>query len=404
MSLIRGKIIDLAYGGKGVMKNPDQPVVFIPFTAPGEDVECEVIQVKKNYFEALPRKIFKPSSERVTPPCPYFGTCGGCQLQHLNYETQIQHKQKVVQNFIQRIYPNVNVSISRASPIWAYRRHVTLTIRQGQLGYYALDNLTLIEVEECPIFTSQKNPIFNLIRRLVSSFSEGKVKILKTVANEYILSFHFKEVPRNFWALAEEIFFDPIIGIRANSIKKGVTETKVTVDGIEFVVDPSIFIQVHPEQSEQIYKEIKKYFMKIPARILLDLYCGIGISSVLVAPYARQIFGVEMDRRAIEIARTKKFSHIHFQAKDVRAALSLLLSKHPDAAIINPPREGIDRKVAEKISISRLERIVYVSCQPATLMRDLQIFNEQKFKLVNVQAFDMFPQTGHVETLAILER
>lgn len=404
MSIVRGRVQTLGYGGKGIIKNPDQPVIFIPFTAPEDEIECQITREKKNYSEAVLRKVLEAGPDRVLPLCPYFGTCGGCQLQHLNYDAQVYHKQNVVQDFLKRVYPNAEVSISRAHPIWAYRRHVTLTIKQGKLGYYTLDNQTLIEIEECPIFCKKEDPIFKILRGLVSSFSDGKVKILKTMNHKYILGFNFKQVPSQFWDLASEIFSDQVIGITANSVKKGCFETKVRVEGIEFPVEPSTFLQVHPEQSEQIYKAIKTYFEQVRPSLLLDLYCGIGISSVLVAPFAGRIVGVEMNRRAIELAKVHKISHIDFQAKAVEDALPGLLSQKPDAAIVNPPREGLDRAVAVNLAMSSLMKIVYISCQPATLMRDLQIFKEQGFHLKKAQAFDMFPQTGHVETLVIIER
>lgn len=404
MTLVRGKVKTLSYGGKGIMKNPGQPVVFIPFTCPEDEIECQITQVKKNYSEAILKKILSPSSDRIVPLCPYFGTCGGCQLQHLSYEAQLHYKQSIVQEFLKKIDASIEVAISPAQPIWEYRRHITLTIKQGRLGYYALDNQTLIEVEMCPIFTQRGDPIFDRIRSLTSSCNEGKVKILKTASHKYILGFHFKQIPHAFWEVAQDIFFDPIIGITANGQKKGVVETSISVDGFKFVVDASTFLQVHADQSEQIYKAIKQYFKQCPAGLLLDLYCGIGISSVLVAPYAKQIIAVEIHRRAIEMAKSHKIPHINFQSKPVEEAALELVNQKPDAAIVNPPREGLNRTVAVKLSESTLERIVYVSCQPATLTRDLQIFKEKGFKLKKAQAFDMFPQTGHVETLVILER
>lgn len=386
------------------MKNPDQPVVFIPFTAPGDEVECQITSLKKNYAEGELVEVLSPSPERVTPRCPYFGVCGGCQLQHLNYETQVDHKRNVVQDALKRVYPDVKVSISKADPIWEYRRHITLTLKEGKLGYYALDNRTVIPVKECPIFTSKEDPIFDRIQHIASCCSGGKVKILKTVEHTYIAAFHFKEIPPRFWHLAEDVLQDPLIGILANGKGKGITETQIVVEGTSFTVDPFTFLQVHPEQSREIYAFIKNYMAERKPHLLLDLYCGMGISTVLAAPYVEKVIGVERNGRAIERAKAHKIPHVHFLAKDVEEALPSLLRQKPDTALVNPPREGLDKRVARQLAESSLLRILYISCQPATLARDLQVFKDKEFKLKWVQAFDMFPQTGHVETLVVLER
>lgn len=414
--MIHGTVNTLAYGGKGILRTPDQFVLFVPFTAPGDNIECRIVKRKKNYGEAELVRIIEPSCERTLPACSHFGVCGGCQLQHLTYEAQLKAKQKVVQEALKC----PNVPIFAADPIYNYRTHVTLTLKASQggykVGYFATDHTSLVEVKECPIFCKKNDPIMEIVKNFCHKLSpesdhEAKLKILKS-NDQYILSFHFKKLPRNFATIAHEYHSAPIIGILGNSIHKNIPLGKVDIqfkiDQYRFFTEPAAFLQAHPQQSQEIYRAIANYFKNISIPFLIDLYCGIGISSILVSPFVKSIASIELNQKAIQFAKKNAYENgalnIEFQANRVEMALDSLLKQHPKGAILNPPREGLAREVAEKIAISSIEHLLYISCQPMTLARDLAILKEGGFHLSQAQAFDMFPQTGHVETLAILAR
>lgn len=418
-TLIQGTVTSLAYGGKGILRTPEQMVIFVPFTAPGDVIECRLTRVKKNYAEGTLVSILKPSAIRTTPLCPYFGTCGGCQLQHMTYPAQAAYKQKAVHDAISRIYPDAQVTLSEAAPLWAYRTHISMTLRTTETGfiggYFAEDNNSLVQATECPIFCDKSDPILKILAAFIAELTpegreDGKVKVLKDSNQNHIFSFHFKHLPKNFAVVSKKYLKDALIGISGSGIGQNATsgtlEMNFSIDGKQFTTSPDAFLQAHPEQSAEIYREVGKYLEASPANLLIDLYCGIGVSSILASPFAKAIEGVEMNKTAVKLAKKNadraKLAHVNFTVNSVEKELDSLLKKNPDAAIVNPPREGLSREVAEKLATSQLKTIIYISCQPATLSRDLQILKKGGYSLKKVQAFDMFPQTGHVETLAFL--
>ena len=418
---LNGTVTTLAYGGKGILRTPDQFVVFVPFTAPGDLIECKLTKVKKNYAEADLLQVITPSKERVTPLCPYFGTCGGCQLQHLAYDAQSEYKRLNVEEALRRVYPEATVTISKATQAWGYRTHVTMTMKPEstgyQVGYFTVDNKTLVEALECPIFCSKDDPILATLNAMCHELTpadrfDAKVKVLKDTNQKYVFNFHFKKLPSNFASLAKKYLSENLVGIAGNAIKETVThgkiKTSLTVEGKKFVTHPDAFLQAHPEQSALIYAEIKNFFKESPVNLLIDLYSGIGITSVLAAPFAKEVVGVEFNKKAVELAkmnaRYQNIGNATFKEMRVEDEIQSLLKKNPEAAILNPPREGLNSFVAKYLAESDIQKIVYLSCQPATLARDLGVFKMNGFKLDKAQAFDMFPETGHVETLVTLTR
>lgn len=418
---LNGTVTTLAYGGKGILRTPDQFVVFVPFTAPGDLIECKLTKVKKNYAEADLLQVITPGKERITPLCPYFGTCGGCQLQHLAYDAQTEYKRLNVEEALRRVYPDIAVSISKATQEWGYRTHITMTMKPEpagyKVGYFTVDNKTLIEAKECPIFCSKEDPILATLNAMSHELIpadrfEAKVKVLKDSNQKFVFNFHFKKLPSNFAALAKKYLSDHLVGICGNSIKETVThgkiKTSLTVDGKKFVTHPDAFLQAHSELSALIYGEIRDFFQKSPVNLLIDLYSGVGITSVLAAPFAKEVVGVEFNKKAIELAkmnaRFQNIGNASFKEMKVEDEIVSLLERNPEAAILNPPREGLNSFVTKYLAESKLQKILYLSCQPATLARDLAVFKENGFKLDKAQAFDMFPQTGHVETLVTLNR
>lgn len=394
---ITGEIESLAFGGNGILRCQDRFVVFVPFTAPKDHIECRLDQVKKNYALGTLTKLISEGPDRVKPRCPYFGTCGGCQLQHINYPAQVRYKQNAVKDALK-----TDVEMNPAEAIWGYRRHITLTLKPSQkgfkVGYITTDNASLIEVKQCPIFLTHESPIFEAVAAICkgldsSKSKEGKVKIVKKDENFHLV-FHFDVVPANLKEVCDNT--PPFISISDPTFS-------IEVEGIPFHTHAGLFLQNHEEMSGKIYKQIKQIVENSRPEVLLDLYCGIGIASILAAPFAKEIYGVEWDKKAIEFAKKngKGWPHVHFEANDVEKALKKLLAKKPSVVIVNPPRIGLSKDVAEMLASSRCKEIIYISCQPATLARDLKIL-QSEYTIEKASAFDMFPQTGHVETLVHL--
>lgn len=420
-----GVVVALAFGGQGIIRH-EGLVVFVPFTAIGDRIAFKIVSSKKNYAQGCLVSIIEPSPDRTAPPCPYFGRCGGCQLQHLQYPAQLSAKRKWVEEALQRfggwndvVVPPVVAALS----MWHYRRRIALHLKvDGKgfaLGYISTDNVTTLVVDQCPIFVESTDTILSDVRRLVQSLDnrhveEGRVNILKVDEGKYILDFHFTTMPRN----AEEVFgrregvSTSIVGIVVSAphktLKYGVREASLIVEGLEFTYSSRTFMQNHPDQSLEIYREVVGQVDAAGEGVVLDLYCGIGISSLLLARQGRRVVGVESNVDAIHLAQQSAkdnlIDSVKFVCADVAGVLDKLLAKEKArTVIVNPPREGLADKVREALVANPPERLIYISCMPSTLARDLKLL-KAVYDPVGVKAYDMFPQTTHVETVLTLQK
>jgi len=423
-SIQTGQIVGLTSNGQGIVRQAGL-VTFIPYTAEGDTVEYGLIQHKKNFAIGRLLNILEPSPTRTIPLCQYFGTCGGCQLQHINYETQVAHKHKWIEDAFKKIGKFENISIPSVRPAnlqWSYRRHINLVLRKNgevyQAGYIKTDNKTLIAIENCSIFKDKSDPIIKSIQEISCQLKsndpyDGKVTILKHF-NRYIAHFHFREMPVNAFEIFSECLktYPLLNGLLATSRKKsfqfGVLETTCEIDGLIFDFTPKTFIQNHPEQGLNIYAAIEKIAEQNKAEKVLDLYCGIGISTLLLARKGCRVKGVELNPQSIEQAKKNAIkNHLElaqFVIADVEQVLAQLLTNdQPDFIIVNPPREGLSPKVVQIIKSKPAKTLIYISCMPSTLARDLKLLCEDGYQIAEVQCFDMFPQTVHVETLVVLK-
>lgn len=408
--MITGEVSGIAFGGEGIIRQ-DGLVIFVPFTAPGDTVECRITQKKKNFARAELVKVISPSGERISPRCPYFGVCGGCQLQHLDYRAQLEYKRQFVVDALERIghldASGVMPTIA-AEGTWAYRRHVTFHIREGALGYIATDNKTLLEVSTCPIFVESDNTIVERVRKVVKGCT-GRVTVLKMDDSTFALHFQLEVIPQDFRKMIEaEHWPCVIVSAPKESFTLGSVEPHITIDGMSFTFSPKAFIQNHPEQSGNIYRYIHRITRSANPKSTLDLYCGIGISTLLIAREGIPITGIEFNAEAIALAKkngaANGISNVEFLQGDVKALLPRTSKRvKPELIIVNPPRTGMDPEVVQGLLKTGAKDIVYISCMPSTLARDLKVLCE-KYLLKSCQPFDMFPQTSHVETVVHLQK
>jgi 23S rRNA (uracil1939-C5)-methyltransferase len=423
-SLSSGPITGIASEGQGIVRQ-EGLVTFIPFTVPGDDIQYQITDHKKNFALGRLQHIIKASPERIPPLCSYYGTCGGCQLQHIQYEAQVTYKRQWIEEALKKIGKFAGITVPAITPAnlqWAYRRRINLILKCQKnayhAGYIANDNKSLVEIESCPIFVEKHDPIIKNVQDLCNKLipadsTDGKVTILKSDHN-YILHFHFKILPGNADKILSDALKSPsIIGILATSQKKslqfGAIAASCSIQDLSFDFSPTTFIQNHPEQSLNIYKKIATIAKESDAKKILDLYCGIGVSSLLLAKQKRHVKGVELNPLSIKQANAnaKKnglSSFTEFITADVEKVLTQILEKdQPDFIIVNPPREGLSSKVTQTLKSSPAKTLIYISCMPSTLARDLKILGEDKYEIASIEAFDMFPQTVHVETVVVLK-
>ncbi len=341
-------IHDVAFGGRGVGRL-DRQVVFVPFTIPGETVRARVVRKKKNFVEAELVAIDEPSAARVEPPCPYFTRCGGCAYQHIAYAEQLALKHGQVEQTLRRVGKLETVpmqAIVAAPHEYGYRNRIRVHVGGGVVGFFAQGAHAIVDVEECAIAAPSVN------------------KALRELRNA--------SVPDGDYSL------------RASG-------------GGPF------FEQTNPEVTQLMLGVVRANVREGQA-LLVDAYCGAGLFAKHLADIFENVIGIEENANAIERARRKTTDREHYHHGDVGALLGEILTTH-DAArttvILDPPAIGISARVSDLLLAGRPAEILYVSCNPATLARDLAILC-RTYTLKSVAPLDMFPQTAEIEVVVRL--
>lgn len=420
---VEGEIETIAFGGEGILRYRGF-VIFVPFTAIGDRITCRITEVKRSFATGELVEIKHPSHYRTKPLCPYFGTCGGCQLQHLIPEAQIKYKFTAVQDALKRIghLSPPPFSMTPATENWSYRRHVTLHLKPKgdgfQAGYIGTDHHSLISINTCPIFNTSDDPILETIQRLVAqlpnpSQKEGRLTLLKNPRHQFILSFQFhSNISFNKTALQPILQQFPEIGgifVQApnDHFLLGDPYCEEKMGELTMRFSPQTFIQNHPEQSLNIAKKICQLAGHAHQRRILDLYCGFGLTSLLLAKQGHVVNGIELNGEAIRFAKENaefnQLKNAHFMEGDVEKIFPRWIKRdQADLIIVNPPRQGLPKNVIQLLLKTSADSIIYVSCMPSTLARDLSLLAPQ-YQIKEGNVYDMFPQTAHVETLVYLK-
>src|SRR5579872_3452838 len=304
--MIHGKIENIAFGGSGILRH-EGLVIFVPYAAPGDYLTIELHKQKSSHAFGTIVEIEESGPERVPPRCPLFGKCGGCQFQHLSYETQLEIKRRFVEESLQRIGKIVwNVPpVVPAFQTWYYRAHIRLNLRPKDNGFMAgyIDptSLALVKPSACAIFTEEENAIFRQLQSFLLTLdnrgiSEASLRLFK-VDHRFLLGFSFSpKLPENRALVAAEALktYPEWAGIlmRAPGQKDefGTTKSTIEIEGLHFHYSPYGFLQNHPEQSKKLYKHLLE-MLSPNAHKVLDLYCGIGISTLLLGKKGKKVIG-----------------------------------------------------------------------------------------------------------------
>lgn len=361
-------IHDIAFGGEGVGRI-DEFVVFVPFVALGEEVEVELMEVKKRFARAKLLRVVKSGRDRVEPPCQYFGACGGCQYQHIAYPAQLILKHKQVSDLFARlgdINPAVVRPVVPCPEPYGYRNRIMIRsqwdkFKQGlNIGFIRADNRLVVDIQECKIAEPALNEQIQHVRK--NPPPKGGIKVVLRIQPEG-------------WAVPRDSFFQNNFFLLPKLVE-GVRDC-VRASGVKYLV---------------------------------DVYCGVGFFAIETADLVQNFVGVELDRLAIQSARqnAKNRNVTNGEFVDGRAEelLPQLLAKFPAAettVLIDPPRTGCPPESIALLREVLPRQILYVSCHPATLARDLKMLAEEGlYRVESVTPFDMFPQTQHVECIADL--
>lgn len=396
---------------------------FVDGALPGEQVRAVVTEVRKNYGRAQIAEFLVKSPYRVVPPCPVFGRCGGCQIMHLAYPQQLETKRQRVIDALERIGKiKVDVLPCVPSPTpFSYRNKIQLPYQNGQLGLYAFNSHDLIGIEKCYIHCPLGEKAFEAVKTLLKKMPSPQVKhvLIKTaVHTDQLLVILVTSGGVDISKLAHAIknSMPEIKGVVQNrndetgNVILGRHYETIAGDGfifdticnLTFKVSPASFFQVNPGQAENLYQKALDVCNFSGSETVLDAYCGVGTLSLLMAQKAKKVIGVESVPEAIsdaeENSRLSGIQNTRFACAFAENFIGTLAGI--DVAVINPPRKGCEASFLQKLALLKPKRIVYISCDPATLARDLQFLSDYRVEMV--QPFDMFPQTVHVESLVSL--
>lgn len=437
-------IEDLTHDGAGVAKVDGYPL-FIAGGLPNETVEVHVLKTLKNYGFAKLKNIVEPSPFRVEAPCPVFYECGGCQLQHMTYEGQLAWKESMVRNVMKRIgkIDAPVLPVKGMDKPWEYRNksQIPFDLENGQViaGFYQAKSHRIADTNTCLIQTDEADRLLRAVkenalkldlipyneetkkgqlRHLVvrTGRATGEVMVVfvtkhaKLSKQDAIIEF-IREVEPNVKSIVHNVNnrnTNVIFGNETNVIwGKPVIED--LIGDVRFEISARSFYQVNPEQTEVLYKQALDYAQLAGEETVIDAYCGIGTISLFLAQKAKQVLGVEIVPQAIEDAKRNAelngFTNTYFEAGPAEEVIPKWYKegKQADVLVVDPPRKGCDEALLTTIIEQRPKRVVYVSCNPATLARDLRILEDGGYKTQEIQPVDMFPQSTHVECVAWLE-
>ena len=437
-------VTDVTLSGSGV-GHADGMAVLVPATAVGDEITAQIVKVKKTYAYAIVREIRKPSADRIEPDCPAFPKCGGCLFRHMTYGAELRLKENQVRENLRRIghYTGTVEPIVPSPKVDGYRNKAQfpLSMRDGKLsvGFFAPRSHRVIDCRACRL----QPPVFEKILRTAAEWIEtNAIPVYDETTRRGLLRHIYirsgertgeilvcivassEDVPHTqalYDALLREVPQIRSVVLNVNPDDTNVILGKTCVPllgdgyledvlcGLRFRLSALSFYQVNALQAEQLYGKAAEY-AEPDGKTVLDLYCGAGTIGLSMARRAKEVIGVEIVPEAIrdakENARRNGIENARFLCADAAEAAERLLSEgvYPDVIVVDPPRKGCAPELLETVLRFAPERLVYISCDSATLARDVDLLQQGGYAVQNATPFDMFPRTGHVETVALLTR
>jgi len=398
------RILRLAAGGDGVGKLEDGRTVFVPRTAPGDLIEVTRVKEQKRFARARLSRVLEPSPNRVQPRCPHYerDECGGCQLQHLDNETQLESRRSFVGDALRRIGKRdvTDPAIVSTPLTYDYRTKLTLhAAARGRIGLHRYDRPDQVfDLDWCHITVPALMHLWQAVKRNRNQFPSQLQQLVLRLDRRGRCHLVLKLGEGEVWTGADRLHRELARqGISATIWYQPPDGAARAVAGAEEAFPATVFEQVNPQMGDKVREFAVQQLADIRGQRIWDLYAGIGETTAQLVERGAQVESVELDRRAVAEAEARGpvARRLAGRVEDVVSQL-----KSPDGVITNPPRVGMHELVTAHLERVRPARLVYISCDPATLARDLQRLRH--FELTSVQAFDLFPQTTHVETVAVL--
>lgn len=380
--------------GEGIAKIDDM-IVFVQNALEDEIVKIKIDKIEKNYAHAQMQEIISKSKNRITPVCPYYKDCGGCSLMHENHESQLNFKkQKVIGLFEKVAKEKINPNIYSFNEL-NYRNKVTLKVINNKIGFYKQNTNELVNIDKCLL---ADNRINDLIKEL-SKYDINDTNIMIRICNNKLM-INFDKLDNK--KLIDELNVDAFY--INNKLVKGNSIYEV-IDNFKFKVSPKSFFQVNQEVMNNLYKKALSYINSND--LTLDLYSGTGTLSILVSNKSKRVIAIEKEESAVADAndnlKLNNINNVIFICGKVEDKISSLKKEKIDNIIIDPPRKGINKKGIDVIREIKPNNLIYISCDPNTLVRDYNLLKDI-YDLKAINLYDMFPQTYHVETVMFLEK
>ncbi len=387
------KIIDMDHKGNGIGKI-DNKVIFIPKSVAGDYVDIDIYKENKKYNIGKINKIVDKSDLRINAVCPYYEVCGGCNISNLNYADQLEFKKnKVINVFKKYLNLDINPNIIGSKREYGYRNKITYhnDACLGLIGEFD----GIVDIDKCLLVSDKVNELYSEIKKL--DLLLVKLITIRECNNGLILIVDGKLDIDNLKTYCIEIVVNnkTVYQKEAGYIKIG---------NLEYKVSPKSFFQINTSNISNLYDEIIKYGEFTNEDKVIDLYCGVGSISLYIAKYVKSVLGIEIIPEAIKNAKENaKINQIE-NAQFICGDVSKLIDDNIDCdtSIVDPPRVGLDRHTIDVINKKKINKLIYVSCDAMTLVRDIKLLNN--YKLENISVIDMFPETHHCESITVLER
>ena len=376
-------------------------VLFVPKTVPGDIVEIAVINDKKNFSECQVLKYIEYSPERINSSCPYFDSCGGCDFLNVKYENSLNYKVNKVKEIFNKNGISINPKVVFSSQNLFYRNKITLKVQNGKLGYFKNNSHDLVEIDKCIIASNAINSIipyikkFNILNGNVTIRSNQNEEILLVIESYDNLNININEIKKNI----------KLVGIVINNrLFYGVDFLNENINDLNYRISYDSFFQINPRVAQILFNTIDEN-IDVNDNVL-DIYCGVGTLSLSAAKKAKQVVGIEIVKNAIFNAKfNAKINNIQNTEFILGDASNIKFSKYNNfnKVIVDPPRSGLTNSVISTILKINPEEIIYVSCDPQTLVRDIKILSAN-YVIKDSFVLDMFCYSYHVETIVILNK
>jgi 23S rRNA (uracil1939-C5)-methyltransferase len=393
----------MAHGGAAVGRYSGK-AVFVPFGIPGETVRAEITQDKGRYARARLVEVLQPSPDRVIPRCPHFGACGGCQWQHMAYLAQLRFKEQLVRDAfarIGRLEAEITPAIGMTEP-WGYRNHAQMVPdTEGRPGFQRAESNSVVPVTECRILHPSLQELLPQIELDFPGLTSISLRCgVATGERMLVLETAGDEAP----AIEMDLPVSCILALEDGNaaVLAGAPYLHERVAGRAYRVSPASFFQVNTWGAEQLVALVRDHLEEMQGARLLDAYCGVGLFSLSLAGRFAGVVGIEAAPSSVADARANAIGLATVEFRQGSVEEMIEPGERFDAVILDPPRAGASPAALSALLSVQPSRIVYVSCDPATLARDCAAIVARGYRLATVQPVDMFPQTAHVEAVACL--